>query len=183
MNIKTLASLVVTLALTSGCGVIPRAYQGTFIDETNGAKLELKGGEGILQTSSGKVIQAKAEALTFEKLQQGTAGIYVIANPTSKDLIEIHWIGPRPETKKEAGGLTWFESEVLYTFLDIKSRDKADAIELAHCENGTVLLDPLTKRWQIGCPAGTLAYFLKRAQNSFVEGEDGADETDHRGRR
>ena len=80
-SVSVLLFSLCALAFASGCGVIPRAYQGVYVDETHGARLELKGGEGILQTASGKSIQSKAENLSFEKLQQGTAGIYVILNP------------------------------------------------------------------------------------------------------
>ena len=178
-----LSFLVGLLSVASGCGVIPHAYQGKYVDDGNGVKLELKTSEGMLQLASGRTLQTKAENLSFDKLQQGIAGIYVILNPASKDILEIHWISPRAETRREEGGLIWFESEVLYSFLDLNSRDTVDSLALVHCENGTVLLDPPTKRWQIGCPAGALTYQLRRAQNSLNAGSSNTDESFNRNRR
>ncbi len=159
------AFLLASGAATFGaCGVIPHAYQGNFVDDATGAKLELKSGEGTLTTANGRVVPAKADRLTFEKLQKGEPGIYAQVNEDSKNLLEVYWIAPRPATRQEAGGLIWLETEALYTLMNLKEKDEIGNFEVSHCENGTVLLDPSTKRWQIGCPAGVLRYQFRRVQ-------------------
>ena len=169
MNQLKLFFIFSVCIFASACsGMVPRAYQGKFVDASQGAELELKAGEGTLKMSSGRQIQAKSDALDFDKLSKATAGIYLNQNAVDKSKLEVYWIGPKAETRKEEGGLVWFESEVLYTLMDTRARrfneGDVSSFDLTQCENGTLLLDPSTKRWEIGCPAGPLLYHLTRVQ-------------------
>ena len=151
----------ILLATSSACGVIPSEYRGKYQD-SNGARLELKSRKGVFQDASGRKIVAKADDLKFENLLKGEAGIYVSPNTVSGDKLELYWVNPAIETRQEAEGLVWFNSEIIYTLFDMNQKEKVSEIEFYHCGDGTVLLDTAQKLWQIGCPANPDFYRLVR---------------------
>ena len=149
---------------TAACGKIPSAYQGDFADSAQGAKLTLGGDSGKLTTSDGRELEAKADDLTFDKLQEGSTGIYLSKNSANDQLTDVYWIAPNMATKQTGGGLVWFTSEVIYTIMDAKRSDKVPNIEFFHCKDGMVILDSNTKRFQLGCPAGPVRYNMVRTK-------------------
>lgn len=154
----------VVVLSTVACGKIPSAYQGDFVDAAQGAKVSLGGDSGTLSTSDGRALEAKANDLNFDNLQEGKVGIYLSQNSANGNLTDVYWIAPNMATKQEAAGLVWFSSEVMYTIMDSKREDKVASIEFFHCKDGMVMLDTSTKRFQLGCPAGPLHYNMVRAK-------------------
>lgn len=156
------AAIIVMVGV--GCGAVPSAYRGEFQDAAKGVRLELEARKGVFQDAQGKKIDSKASDLKFESLEKGIAGIYVSTSPVSENKLEVYWVNPDLSTRQEAAGLVWVSSEVIYTLFDLSQKDDVREIELSHCEKGTVLLDTLSQRYQIGCPAEIEFYKLTRVK-------------------
>ncbi|MEK6704194.1 MAG: hypothetical protein AABZ06_00225 [Bdellovibrionota bacterium] len=156
-----LIGLAIFSAAAIGCGVIPSAYRGKFQDNAKGAVLELKAGDGMLMLAGGSVMESKAKNLKFEQLMKGQQGIYVSENPAVDGALDVYWVNPDVTTKQQDGDLAWYKSEVVYTVLNVKVK-AVDEIELLRCQDGTILLDLPTKRWQVGCPANPEYYKFQR---------------------
>lgn len=159
----TLLSLVLAAAF-SACGKIPDAYQGKFQDLASGAKLDLGGSSGELTFTSGRQIKSDAADLDFEKLLKGEPGIYLRSTSDNADEVEVFWLLPHKETRKQEFDFVWLESEVLYSRMNIKLKDKVQQMKMLHCENGMVMLDLPTKTWNGGCPAGASEYDFVRKE-------------------
>ena len=163
---KLIGSLALLVAL-SACGKIPSSHQGDFVDAPTGTKLKLGSGSGTLTFPDGRLLESKAQDLKFEALLKAQTGIYVEvpseANPDRKEA-DLFWLSPNAESRREEAGLIWFDSEVLYSRIAMKEKEKVEAIDMFHCTNGSVLLDTVSKRFQIGCPVDPDEYHLKRVQ-------------------
>lgn len=157
--------LTLSIAMTAvGCGVIPSEYRGTFRDSASGTTLVLKAKGGVFTDAQGKSTKAKAQDLKFENLAKGQAGIYVSANSSDKNALEVFWIAPNMETRQEAVGVVWFQSEVIYSLLNMEQKGKASAIDIMRCEKGTVMLDMPNRRFEIGCGANPESFRLSRVK-------------------
>jgi hypothetical protein len=149
------------LAVASvGCGVIPSAYRGNFVDSNTGATLSLTGTSGVFQTES-KTYTDKATDLKYENLLQGKPGIYVAMSPGDRNELEVYWLAPDFATAQQAAGIMWFQSDVIQTLVDRNQKQKVREIELTQC-TGTVMLDLVNKNWQVGCPADPTHYLMRR---------------------
>jgi len=158
-----LAATFLTLLLGAvGCGTIPSAYRGNFEDTTNNVKLTLEASGGTFTTADGRKIVSDTLSLTSDNLIEGLPGIYTTLNPVYQNRLEIYWVNPDLNTRTQEGGLMWFNAEVFYTLLDINQEDNVDEMEFFHCDQGKVMIDVPTKRWQIGCPADPDYYRLVR---------------------
>ncbi|OFZ18961.1 MAG: hypothetical protein A2X94_13510 [Bdellovibrionales bacterium GWB1_55_8] len=153
------------VVIGTACGVIPSEYRGEFRDSESGASLKLKGRKGVFQTADGRKIESKAKDLEFEKLAQAQGGIYVSSDPGSDSILEVYWVSPDVASRQEAAQLVWFRSEVIYTELNLKTKDKVNTLEFFHCREGTILLDLPTKRWQMGCPGNADYLRMQRVKD------------------
>ena len=161
--IETL-SLAAAALLVSACGVIPKEYRGEYVDAATGTSLKLTRGKGVLLTADGRELKVKADEIDFERVASGKPGLLVDSNPVEGNLLEVFWVIPDLTTQQEGAGLVWFDAEVLYTQFDTTAKDKVPGFPMFHCRTGAVMLDTLTKRWQIGCPAGPALYQLNRVE-------------------
>ena len=157
----SLLGALVALAL-SACGKIPDNYQCSFTDNATGTKLTLGGSEGALRLNTGRELKASADNLQFEALLEGKPGIYIRPAAINPDIIEIFWFQQRKTTRKTEAEFTWEESEVLYSRMDSKLKEKVNNFKMIHCENGMLMLDLSTKTWNGGCPAGKREYDFVR---------------------
>jgi hypothetical protein len=156
------ATFTTLLLLTVGCGTIPSAYRGNFEDSANNVQLTLEASGGVFTTADGRKLIADTQSLNADNLIEGQPGIYTTLNPAYQNRLEIYWINPDLSTRKEEGGLMWFNAEVFYTLLDIRQEDTVNEMEFFHCDIGKVMIDMPTQRWQIGCPADPDYYRLVR---------------------
>ncbi len=152
---KFLITVLISMWLV-GCKAVPMSYRGSYVDAEHGNQLRLKRGKGVLTFADGRVLIAKTERIKFDDLLEGQGGIYVdrIKTKGESTVAEVNWIIPDPASKKEVAGFVWFESEVIYTALDLGAAKKS-GITLMHCKNGIVTLDTVSKQWQVGCRAGS----------------------------
>jgi hypothetical protein len=157
----TLLALLATLGLPA-CGKIPKPYRGNFVDSASGAQLTLERNLGMLTTREGKKIESDAKQLTFKELSQGVAGIYVRPDKQDPDVVEVYWLVPRLETRKEEAGFTWMDSEVLYSRMNSNEENPVQHLKMIHCENGLLMLDSQTQSWNGGCPAERVDYDFVR---------------------
>ena len=162
---RTLPLLIAVGLLASGCGLVPREYRGSFRDVQQNVSAEIKARKGTFVTADGRVLALKADSSDFERVASGKAGILVETNAYSGFLLDSFWVSPRMETYSSAGGLAWFDAEVLYTQFDSRVKDPVRSLRFFHCVNGQVLLDLEQQRWQMGCPAGPAYYELRRQEN------------------
>ncbi|MCM2323561.1 MAG: hypothetical protein NDJ90_09910 [Oligoflexia bacterium] len=160
---KALLILILAIA-ASACGKVPKGYNGDFVDATTGAKLTLKGSEGSLATSDGRVIEAKAQTLDFEALIEGKPGIYLRPLADDDSRMEVFWIFPQLETRKQEYDFVWVQAELLYSRFNAKQEEKVQQFKMIHCRDGMILLDLPTKTWNGGCPAGTIEYDFVRKE-------------------
>ncbi|OFZ18601.1 MAG: hypothetical protein A2X94_01535 [Bdellovibrionales bacterium GWB1_55_8] len=161
MRIQSFAKLtlsVLVLAFASACVQIPESYVGSYLDPVSGAKLSLLSNQAELLEPSGRKLKGKVKALSFERLLGGKSGIQINNNSKDPKKVELFWVFPRVETRKEAAGMVWLEAEVIYALLDNPESKKASRLEVFQCRNGTVLLDVKNSDWQIGCPE-TASYY------------------------
>lgn len=158
--------LIIAVAFMSvACGKVPSNYLGTYVDTQKGAKLELGANEWNMKLLGGREIKNKSEDMSFEVFQKAQAGVYTRDNPQNKELVDVFWVAPRAGSRQEGGGIVWFESEVIYTLLDKNQGDKVNTLHLFHCTNGTVMLDLITQKIQMGCPANPIEYNMKRTED------------------
>lgn len=162
MKLSKLLLLCAVVLTTVACGKIPEAYRGKFEDREQGAKLELTGTEGKLETKDGRVLESKAEDMSFEALSEGKQGIFVSTNPSNENMVDVFWVNPNLASKQAVEGFVWYQSEVIYTVMDTKREEKVPNIHLIHCRDGMVMLDMATKRMQLGCPEGPINYNMIR---------------------
>jgi hypothetical protein len=170
-NTKTLSALFFLFAV-SACGKIPSSHQGDFVDAATGTKLKLGSGSGVLAFADGRVLESKAQDLKFEALLRAQTGIYIEVpssdSNSERNEADLFWIAPDLESRHEEAGLIWFDSEVLYSRISLKQKEKVKSIELFHCMKGSVILDTISKRFQIGCPVDPTQYRFKRIENGLA---------------
>jgi len=167
MQMSTLTKFLL-LGLVAGalsaCGVIPKAYRGEYVDEAKGARIQLQSKKGRFIGADGAKVEAKALDLGFDGLSEGKSGIYVAPNPVQGSVLDVFWIEPAAATRQSAGGLVWFEADVLYAGLDAAKGSKVSSFDVMRCAQGTVLLDTQTRHWQVGCPAETESFHFVRVK-------------------
>ncbi|MGE0616750.1 MAG: hypothetical protein AB7P04_14050 [Bacteriovoracia bacterium] len=168
MRIITRLSVLALMALASACGKIPSAYQGSFRDAASGTQLTLQSGSGTLTFADGRILTAKAADLQVNALLKAQAGIFVtVPDASEKNHLDIFWVSPDANSKREEGGLVWFRAEVLYAAADSKQKTPVEGIPMFHCLEGTVLIDSVTGNWEIGCPAKATRYEMQRVQKTL----------------
>lgn len=162
---KSLLGLLMALAL-SACGKIPEAYRGDFQDAATGTKLKLESNAGILNViSAAGTREIKGEAddkMEFQSLVEGKPGVYLRVSDQHPDEMEVFFLFPRKETRKQEYDFAWIEAEILYTRMDPKREEKVQQFKMIHCEDGLLMLDLPTKSWNGGCPAGATEYDFVR---------------------
>ncbi len=159
--VKVMMAVAVALVAV-GCGKIPSAYQGEFVDAASGVKLKLGGSDGELVFADGRKLEAKADDHKFENIKEGKPGIFLGQNTRNGNLVDIFWLNPNLTTRQEVEGFVWYTSEVLYTIVDSKREDKVPSVQFFHCTDGQVMLDMTTQQMQMGCPAGPKVYTFVR---------------------
>lgn len=162
-NIQVLLATALTLSGVA-CNEIPKAYRGSFQDRATGTQLQLKASKGLITFTDGRSMQVKATALTFQGLSEGKTGIFVRPNPTHSQMTEMFWVNPRISTRQENQGFVWFESEVLYTLMDNRSKEQISSFDIISCTNGTVMLDTTTQELEVGCPSGPMTFSMERTK-------------------
>ena len=140
------------LLMFTACGKIRSAYQGDFTDQATSAKLTLGGSGGSLMLSSGREIKGSTADVKYEKLVASEPGIYVRPSQSNSDVVEIFWLQQNKESRKEEASFVWQESEILYTRMNTKLKDKVQQLKMVHCEKGLLELDLANKTWNGGCP-------------------------------
>lgn len=144
--------LIVAMALSAvACGKIPSKYKGKYLDAATGTTLELTSSEGIL-TMPTKTLTAKISKVDVQALSAGTPGIYTRVDEADEDYMEIFWIDPYVNGRKEEAGLLWMNSEVVYTKINTKNKEAAKRLKVLHCDQGLVMIDTVTGSWNGGCP-------------------------------
>lgn len=161
MKIFKLSHLLVILSL-GGCKGVPSEYKGTFVDQSQGATLTVKGTEWIFQSKRHSLKGSVGEA-NFEKIQKGKPGIFVRPYPGRADLVEIFWLNPRVGSLREGGGLSWMETEVAYAVLDAQVEEKVQSFDMVFSDRGQITLEASSKEWQVGWAAGAEDYHFERA--------------------
>lgn len=167
MNMKNKLSVVfsaLVLVALSSCGKVPSAYQGTYLDQVSGSKLELNGQEGKFTEATGREITAKADSAQFDALAQAKAGLYTRSVPGADKTMEFFWVIPEVASRQETSGFVWFNAEILYTRMQTNEKDPVPSISVAHCKNGMLLLDAPTKTWNGGCGADTVPMTFTRVK-------------------
>jgi len=157
---KAMAVLVLGLGL-GACGKIPSQYQGTFVDQASGFQMELKSSQGrwVRPDGTQEVFQAKAAAV--KEMIAGQPGIYL--RSVDQDQLEIFWVRPAVETRREEYGFVTFEGEVVYTRMATKSRGgPVPVITARYCERGQVLIDTVSQSFNGGCPSDSRLLELVR---------------------
>lgn len=159
----SLIGILLALAL-SACGKIPSAYQGKYLDAATGTKLSLEGNAGLLNLNSGRQVKGDATALEFQALVEGKPGIYLRSMSEDKNSIEVFFLFPRKETRKEEAGFVWLQAELLYSRMNANQKDKVQQLKMIHCEDGLLMLDMPSKTWNGGCPTGATQYDFVRSE-------------------
>lgn len=162
--VKMMMAAAVALVVV-GCGKIPSAYQGEFVDAAAGVKLKLGGADGELVFADGRKLEAKADDHKFEIIKEGKQGIFLGQNPRNDKLIDFFWLNPNLATRQEVEGFVWYTSEVLYTIVDTKREEQVPSVQFFHCMDGHVMLDLTTQQMQMGCPAGPKQYTFVRGKS------------------
>lgn len=162
---KTLSTWFVLAAgiIVSGCaGDIPEAYRGDYVDATRGATLKLEKNSGSLTTPDGRQIAGETDPVGYEGLAKGEAGFFYTENKDKKRLIDVYWIKPDKNSRQTDANLVWMNSEVIYTVFDPKIEKEVQGLEMLYCRDGRIMLDPVAKLWQVGCPAGPVYFDFTR---------------------
>ncbi len=137
-------------------GKIPSAYQGNFQDNTANVKLTLGGSDATATFADGRVLQTKADDLSFDALSQGKAGVYVRANSADGSKIDVVWSNPDLASKQSnaSSNYVWFDrAELIMATLDAKSDQPVQSIKLVHCLDGKVEFFSDNQQIEWGCPA------------------------------
>ncbi|NDD92210.1 hypothetical protein EBZ37_09005 [bacterium] len=151
--------LIVSLGIAAGaCGQIPKEYRGTFVDQATGFRVELKASEGKWIRPDGSQESFPAKAVGVAELDQGQPGIYM--RSMGNDQLEVFWVRPNPESRREEYGFVALEAEVVYTRLDPIS-----AVLARHCERGQVLIDRVSQSFNGGCPSDSKLMELIRVKS------------------
>jgi hypothetical protein len=165
MRLKMMKVMVV-LVLGFGlgaCGKIPKEYRGTFVDQATGFQVQLKSSEGAWIRSDGTQQVFPARAAAVKDLIQGQPGIYLRSVDDGE--LEVFWVRPAAETRREEYGFVSFEGEVVYTRMAAKSSGGAVPVLLArYCDRGQVLIDTVSQSFNGGCPADSKVLELVRVQ-------------------
>jgi hypothetical protein len=162
-KLSVLFSALVLVALSS-CGKVPSAYQGTYLDQVSGAKLELNGQEGKFTEATGREITAKAESAQFDALSQAKAGLYTRSVAGKDKTMEFFWVIPAVASRGENSGWVWFTAEVLYTRMETNANDPVPTLTVTHCTNGQLSLDMTTKTWNGSCGPDTVPAIFTRVK-------------------
>lgn len=171
---KMLVSIVsIAALLISGCKGVPNAYLGEYQDSTGNVRVELSSTEGTIRLADGRRITSKLEELKFDLLKEGKRALYARENSRVSDLIEIFMIEPNMSTRQESGGLIWYNAEIIFSMIKDKDATAAKNLTLVHCIQGTVLLDTVTSRIQLGCPANPERIELKKTRDQSPPGGGG----------
>jgi hypothetical protein len=165
MRLKMLqVMMVLVLGFGLGaCGKIPKDYRGTFVDQSTGFQVQLKSSEGAWIRSDGSQQVFPARAATTKDMLQGQPGIYL--RSVDEGQLEVFWVKPLAETRREEYGFVSFEGEVVYTRMAVKSAGGAVAALLArYCDRGQILIDSVSQSFNGGCPADSKILELVRVQ-------------------
>lgn len=173
--IQRLSMAGLTLGLLAGCRGIPNEYTGEYEDSTRRVKLELSSYEGTIQFADGRSFNAKLEDLNYEKMKDGKRAIYARPNSKNQDLVEIFMVEPDLSSKQESQGLTWFQSEIVYSMIDTKNASASRSITLVHCRQGVVMLDRQSQQVQLGCPENPERITLQKTRDGGSGGGGGSD--------
>ena len=148
--------------VTAGCSAsIPYAYRGKFRDVTTGTELVLEKNHGALRFLDGRVLETDAMGLSFDELNAGQAGIYVVSE-SSGPMIDVHWISPVASSRQEEQQFAWYTTEYIRAAFDSRREDPVPVIGLTHCRSGFTQLDLPSRGWNMGCPEGAAYYDLRR---------------------
>jgi hypothetical protein len=157
--------LVAMLVALSSCGKVPSSYQGTFVNQASGAKLELNGSEGKYTESTGRQLSAEAQSLQFDALLQAKAGLYMIPVQNSSKDSELVWIVPDAASRQEYPNVTvWYKAELLQSRINNETKDTVPSITIEHCMDGTVQLDLQSKTFIKGCNATAVPAIFTRVK-------------------
>jgi hypothetical protein len=171
--LKRTVSLVALLAGTA-CGKIPMAYQGTYVDHARGARIDLGADSGtFLRPSSGGGVQGpalkmQAQGVNLAALSSGAPGLFLKGAEGQGSEIEVYWLWPRAETRKESQGWVTLEAEVLYTTLNSSSRQKITGIQVRYCTNGHIAIDTVGGRFNGGCGVDSELLSFEKQTRSAV---------------
>jgi hypothetical protein len=160
--IKMAAISFLSAIALAGCGSdgdVPSAYQGVFQDPS-GVKLDLTSSAAQLVVE-GKTLKMAVAPISYDKLFAGQAGFYIYQEKDSK-LMDVYMVTPDLSTKKDAGGIVYYTTDIIYLQIDLNQKNPVPAITLVHADQGTVMLDTQTKTWQAGWPAQANEYSLVR---------------------
>lgn len=158
--------MVVLLAMGLGlgaCGKIPSEYRGTFVDQATGFQVQLRASEGVWTRTDGTQQVFPARPASVKEMLEGQPGIYL--RSVGEEDLEVFWVRPMVETRREEFGFVSFEGEVVYTRMASKSRGGAVPVVVArHCDRGQVLIDTISQSFNGGCPADSRLLQLIRTE-------------------
>jgi hypothetical protein len=160
--LKVMMVLVLGFGL-GACGKIPKNYRGTFVDQSTGFQVQLKSSEGLWIRSDGSQQVFPARAAAVKDMIQGQPGIYL--RSVDDGQLEVFWVRPTVETRREEYGFVSFEGEVVYTRMAAKSSGGAVPVLLArYCDRGQILIDTVSQSFNGGCPGDSRILELVRVQ-------------------
>lgn len=172
MNVSNMIRLAAVAAFAAvalaGCGDdndnVPKTYQGTFQGQSDqgGVSLTLTGSDASLSIE-GKTLKGPVNPIDYDKLLNAQAGFYIYQENDKDKVMDVYWVTPDAASKKEAGGLIYYTTDIVYMQIDLNLKDAAPSVTIVHADQGTVMLDTATKKWEAGWPAHATEVTLVRA--------------------
>ena len=161
---KSVIVAILSTLVLAGCGNdnenVPKAYQGVFQDQS-GVRLDLTGNAAQLQVE-GKTLKEPVSPLTYDTLLAGTPGFYIYQANKDAKIMDVYMVTPDISTKKEAGGIIYYTTDIVYMQIDLSQQSAVASITIVHADLGTVMLDTSAKTWEAGWPAHASEYNLVR---------------------
>jgi len=175
VGIQKLKSLGILglVVLLGACGMeVPESYRGEFVEASTGLQLKLESKKGILSNSAGVLREQAVRELKFEEVSKAQSGIFMRAVPGDEKAFDVFMLNPKPETRKEGGGLIWMQAEVQYGRFRSDIKEKVNEIQILQSQEALLQLDTVEKKWQIGWPPGALILNFVRKPESRTRHSD-----------
>jgi hypothetical protein len=153
--------------MLGACGMeVPESYRGEFVEASTGLSLKLESKKGTLSNAAGVLREQAVRELKFDEILKAQSGIFMRAVPGDEKAFDVFMLSPKPETRKEGGGLVWMEAELQYGRFRSDIKEKVAQIQILQTQEALIQLDLVDKKWQIGWPPGALILNFVRKPES-----------------
>jgi hypothetical protein len=146
-------AILLLIALPASGGEIPKGYRGVYASIDKRIRMELKESKATLDIS-GILYRADVEredsAKIYEQLSKGRPYVYIQNPARGQNVLDVFWVTPELATQKAVGGLVAYRAHVLYMRLNREQPSDVPSIKIVFSKDGMVLLDAMTRRWQVG---------------------------------